>query len=159
MAKNPDPDLKLTTVKGVSRTLDDWLTVFDLCLVALPGRPEAQTFVGIGKKILDVFRDADCRAAFLIVGGERMARRLLGPALDEYLAFVDPEAELPKSLGLERLPAFVHLGLDTSVLEVAEGWNPAEWNRVAKSLATSMSWTRPVLGTPGDPPPHPGWST
>ena len=35
MAKNPDPNLKLTSTKGVTRTLDDWSTMFHLCLVIL----------------------------------------------------------------------------------------------------------------------------
>ena len=36
MAKNPDPSLKLTTRKGVTRTLDDWATMFHLALFVLP---------------------------------------------------------------------------------------------------------------------------
>ena len=41
MAKNPDPTLELATSAGVTRTLDDWTTMFHLCLVILPDRPEA----------------------------------------------------------------------------------------------------------------------
>jgi len=39
VAKNPDPSLKLTSLKGVTRTLDDWSTMLHLTLVILPARP------------------------------------------------------------------------------------------------------------------------
>ena len=61
MAKNPDPTLKLTSSKGVTRTLDDWSTMFHLCLVILPDRPEASVFVPIAQRIFATFGDADCR--------------------------------------------------------------------------------------------------
>src|SRR5215211_4541074 len=70
VAQNPDPTIKLTTTKGVSRTLDDWSTMFHLCLVILPPRPEAAVFVPIARRIFNVFGDADCRTAFCVVGNE-----------------------------------------------------------------------------------------
>ena len=36
MAKNPDPNLSLQTLDGVTRTLDDWTTMFHYVLVVLP---------------------------------------------------------------------------------------------------------------------------
>ena len=75
MAKNPDPNLKLTSTKGVARTLDDWSTMFHLCLVILPPRPEAAVFIPIAKRIFQVLGDADCRTAFCVVGNEFIAAR------------------------------------------------------------------------------------
>ena len=54
MAQDPDPNVELTTARGVTRTLDDWTTSFHLALTVLPGRPEAASFVRIGKRIADV---------------------------------------------------------------------------------------------------------
>ena len=39
VAQNPDPSLQLTSLKGVTRTLDDWTTVFNIAVVLLPTPP------------------------------------------------------------------------------------------------------------------------
>jgi hypothetical protein len=158
MAKNPDPNLKLASTKGVSRTLDDWSTMFHLCLVMLPPRPEASVFVPIAERIFNVFGDADCRTAFCVVGNEFIARAVLGEAEQRYLCFVDPGGEFATSLGLTHLPAFVHLRQDTTLVAAAEGWDPVAWQAVAKEVAKSMAWTAPTVAAAGDPPPTPGWA-
>jgi hypothetical protein len=157
VAKNPDPNLKLASTKGVTRTLDDWSTMFHLCLVILPPRPEAAVFIPIAKRIFAVFGDADCRTALCVVGNEFITKGVLGEAEDQYLSFCDADGELASSLGLTHLPAFVHLRQDTSLVAAAEGWDPAEWQRVAKEVGKSMAWSVPTVGAPGDPPPTPGW--
>ena len=157
MATNPNPTIELTTTKGVTRTLDDWSTMFHLCLVILPPRPEAAMYVPIAERIFKVFGDADCHTAFCVVGNDFIARGVLGAAEDRYMTFVDPDATFVKSLGLTHLPAFVHLRQDTTLVASAEGWNADEWQRVAKEVATAMAWSYPEIARPGDPPPTPGW--
>jgi hypothetical protein len=152
VAKNADPSLKLTSSKGVSRTLDDWCTMFHLCLVMLAPRPEASAFVPIGERIFATFGDADCHTAFYIAGNEFVAR-----AEQKYLTFCDPDATLAASLGLTRLPAFVHLRQDTTLGAAAEGWDPREWQRVAREIGKAMAWTVPEVAGHNDPPPTPGW--
>ena len=66
MAKNPDPTLALSTSTGTSRTLDDWTTMFHLCLVILPDRPEAAAWVPVARRIFDVLGDSDARTAYVI---------------------------------------------------------------------------------------------
>lgn len=157
MAKNPDPALKLTTSRGVTRTLDDWSTMFHLCLVVLPARSEAAAYVPIGMRLFAVFGDADCRFAFVVTGPESVASRILGDAEAKVTTFVDPDLELVKSLGLERLPAFVLLRQDTTLVTSAEGWSPSEWQRVARDTAKLLAWTAPEVSRPGDPAPFAGW--
>ena len=157
MAKNPDPNLKLTSTKGVTRTLDDWSTMFHLCLVILPPRPEAAVFIPIAERIFKVFGDADCRTAFCVVGNEFIAKGVLGEAEHQYLSFVDTDGELVTSLGLTHLPAFVHLRQDTTLVAAAEGWDPAAWQAVAKEVGKAMAWSVPTVAAAGDPPPTPGW--
>ena len=53
MAQDPDPTVELTTARGVTRTLDDWTTSFHLALTVLPGRPEAASYVRIGRRIAE----------------------------------------------------------------------------------------------------------
>jgi hypothetical protein len=157
MATNPDPSLKLATSKGVTRTLDDWSTMFHLCLVILPPRPEAAVFLPIADRIFAVFGDADCRTAYCVMGNEFIARGVLGTYEDKYLTFVDPDGAFVKSLGLERLPALVHLRQDATLVASAEGWDADEWQRVVKEIAKSMAWSFPEVSRPDDPPSTPGW--
>jgi hypothetical protein len=157
VAKNPDPSLKLTSLKGVTRTLDDWATMFHLTLVILPSRPEASDWVPVARRIFRVLGDADCRAGYCITGPPSVARRILADAADEALVFVDPDRVLVQSLGLERLPAFVHLAQDTSLVAAAEGWDPREWQEVARAVSKAMAWSVPEVAGPGDPVATPGW--
>jgi len=157
MAKNPDPELKLTTSRGVTRTLDDWSTMFHLCAVVLPARTEAAPFVRIGLRLFAVFGDADCRFAFVVPGPDTVAKRLLGDAESKVTTFADPDLEFVKSLGLERLPAFVLLRQDTTLVTATEGWDPRDWQRVARETGKLLAWTVPEVAAEGDPPPFPGW--
>jgi hypothetical protein len=159
VAQDPDPTIELTTLRGVTRTLDDWTTSFHLALVVLPGRPEASPYVRVGRRIADVFGGSDTRVAFLVAGPERIARRVLGADADRYLVFLDPDGLVVKSLGLARLPALAHIRLDCSLAGAAEGWDPTKWDEVAGGLAKAMAWTKPLIPAPGDPPPSEGWST
>ncbi|HEX9467714.1 MAG TPA: hypothetical protein VGA11_04840 [Acidimicrobiia bacterium] len=156
--KSPDPNLKLSSSKDVARTVDDWTTMFHLCLVILPPRPEANVFIPIARRIFQVFGDADCHTAFCVVGNEFIARGVLGDAEDEYLTFIDPDGAFVQSLGIQHLPAFVHLRQDTTLVAGAEGWNPREWQQVAKEIAKSMAWSVPEVAAHGDPAPTPGWA-
>lgn len=158
MAKDPDPNLTLTTITGVSKSIDDWTTQFHLALVVLPGRPDAATYLGVAKRLIDVFSGADCRAGYVVVGNERVAGRVLGSQSEERLAFCDPDAAFVKSLGLAHLPALVHIDIGARLTGVAEGWDPQEWARIATGLAAAMRWTKPVFPLPGDPPPFTGWA-
>jgi hypothetical protein len=157
VAQNPDPSLELTTSKGTTRTLDDWSTMFPLCLVMLPSRPEADAWVPVAERIFRTFRDADCHTAFYVAGPASLARRILGPAEDRYLAFADPDATLAKSLGLGHLPAFVYLRQDTTLVAAAEGWSPTAWQQVVDAAAKALAWTTPQVSGPDDPASTPGW--
>jgi len=149
--------LELTTSRGVTRTLDDWSTMFQLCLIVLPARAEAAAWIPVAHRIFATFGDSDCRCAFVVTGGAEVARRLLGQAERDDTTFIDPDQALVTSLGLERLPAFVHLRQDTSVATAAEGWNPEEWQGVAREIARAMAWTYPEITGPNTPPRAEGW--
>jgi hypothetical protein len=157
MARNPDPSLKLTSTKGQTRTLDDWTTMFHLCLVVLPPRPEAARFIPVAQRIFKVFGDADCRTAFCVTGNEFIARGVLGDAEDRILTLCDPDGELVSSLGLTHLPALVHLRQDTSLLVAASGWDPDEWQRAVVTIGNELKWSHPELAKAGDPAPTAGW--
>jgi hypothetical protein len=159
VAKNPDPSLKLTSSKGVTRTLDDWSTMFQLCLVILPDRPEAGAWIPVARRIFDVLGDSDCRVAYVIPSTPAIAQRILGDEEARTATFVDPDRELVKSLGLEHLPALVFLRQDTTVGAAAEGWDPPAWQQVAKEVAAAMKWAVPEVAPPGSslPAPTVGW--
>jgi hypothetical protein len=147
----------MSTIKGVTRTLDDWTTTFHLALVVLPGRPEASQFLPIGRRIIEVLGGSDARPAFLIYGNERNARRVLGGWADQYLTFLDVEGTVVRGLGISRVPAFVHIRNDLSVASLVDGWDPDAWNDAVELLAKEMSWSKPLIPAPGDPRPYAGW--
>ncbi|MDZ4826791.1 MAG: hypothetical protein SGJ13_10075 [Actinomycetota bacterium] len=157
MAQNPDPQISLTSLAGVTRTLDDWATVFNLAIVMLPGRREASGFVPVINRIFATFGDSDVRTTVCVAAPASIAERILGDHADEWLVFCDPDAVLATSLGLERLPAFVHLRQDTTLVTATQGWSPKEWQRVAGEIAKSQNWTTPIVAGRNDPPPTPGW--
>lgn len=157
MAGSPDPQLPVTDLRGTTRTLTEWSTIFHLCLVVLPDRREGGEWIPVARRIFAVFGEADCHSAYVIPSTPTVARRILGDAADETMVFVDPDRALVASLGLERLPAFVYLRQDTTLGAVAEGWNPREWQRVARDVARAMAWTAPDLADVREPRPTPGW--
>jgi hypothetical protein len=157
VAQNPEPTLALTSLKGVTRTLDDWATVFNLAIVLLPARPEAGRWVPVIDRMYRTFGDSDVRTTICVAASPAITRRILGDAADRYLVFADPDEVLAKSLGLERLPAFAHLRQDTSLVGVAQGWSPTEWQKIANEIARTQHWTTPVVTGEGNPPPTPGW--
>jgi hypothetical protein len=157
VAQNPDPSLALTSVKGVTRTLDDWATVFELAIVLLPARPEAAAWVPVIERIYATFGDSDVRTTICMSANAAITRRVLGTAADDWLVFCDPDEVLAKGLALERLPAFVHLRQDTSLSVAAQGWSPTEWQKVADEIARTQHWTTPLVSGAGNPPPSPGW--
>ena len=132
--------------------------MFHLCLVVLPDRPEAARWLPVIRRIFKVLGDADCHTAVCVTGTAAIARRILDTASSEFVVYVDPERALVNSLGLEKLPAFVHLRQDTALVEVAEGWDPKAWQKVADGIAKSMAWSTPRVAGPGDPPPTEGWA-
>lgn len=160
MAKNPDPTLSLSTITGVTRTVDDWTTMFHLCLVILPDRPEAARWIPVARRIFGVLGDSDCRTAYVVTAAPSIAERILESELGKAMVFVDPDRSFVGSLGLEHLPAFVHIRQDTSIGAVADGWDPREWQRVANEIAAAMAWTVPDVNPPGSviPAATSGWA-
>jgi hypothetical protein len=157
VAKNPDPLLPLTSYKGVTRTLDDWATVFNIAVIVVPDRPEGAAFVPVIDRIFATFGDSDVRTVVCVPSTKTITKRILGDAVDRWLVWCDTDRAFVESLGLERLPAFLMLRLDTTLVTVAQGWSPTEWQRVANEIAAKEHWTTPLVHGRGDPAPTPGW--
>ena len=157
MAKNPDPLLPLTSYKGVTRTLDDWATVFNIAVIVVPDRPEGAAFVPVIDRIFATFGDSDVRTIVCVPSTKTITKRILGDAVDRWLVWCDADRALVESLGLERLPSFFMLRQDTSLVTAAQGWSPTEWQRVANEIARKEHWTTPIVHGRGDPAPTPGW--
>lgn len=149
--------MPLIHITGVERPLDDWLTTFHLAVAVLdPYEYESAWLLETAGRIMTAFTGADVRVGFVITASPEDAKQFLGPWADRLFTLCDPDKAFVKSLGLETLPAFVHLGLDGSLLGSAEGWDPAAWDEVAENLAKAMSWTAPDIPAPGDPAPYVG---
>jgi hypothetical protein len=150
-------DLSVTALGGEPRTLEEWVTTFHLVLVVIdPYTDQSAWILETASRILDNFREADCRVGWLVGADADDARAFLGPFADRTLTLVDPDRALIRGLGLERLPALVHILQDLAVAGAAEGWHPAEWQSITENLGRIMSWSRPVIPALGDPSPFEG---
>ncbi len=157
MASDVPPDLVLSPIGRAPRTISEWTTMFHLAVVVIdPYTYESSWILDTATRVLRTYAGADCRVAFLATADEVDTRTFLGPLLDEFLAFYDPERLAVKSFGLERLPAFVHINQRGALDAKAEGWQPDEWREVAENLTRQMSWGRPVIPAVGDPMPFEG---
>ena len=157
MATDPPADLVLAPINGAARSIEEWLTTFQLAAVLLdPFTNESAWILETAGRILRHFIQADCRCAFVVTGTAEEARQFLGPWAEQVLTFADPDREVVKALGLNELPAFVQIRHDLHVESVAQGWDPLEWRTVAQKLAKDMSWSAPVIPLPGDPSPYAG---
>jgi hypothetical protein len=154
---NPAADVELQTLKGGTLALGEMVTMFHLALVVVdPFTHQSAWILPTAQRILGTFRAADVRVGFVVTGTPDEARDFLGPVADEFLVLADPERKLVRSLGLESLPAWVHIDHLLQVEASAQGWNPDEWRLAAEHLAERMDWTRPTIPTAGDPVPFHG---
>lgn len=157
MPTNPAVDTPLVHVSGDERPLEDWLTTFHLAVVVLdPYTYESAWLLETAGRILTHFAGSDARVGFLVTAPPAEAKEFLGPWADRLFALCDPDKALVKSMGLETLPAFIHIGNDGTLLGSAEGWNPEAWRVVVDHLAKTQSWSAPVLPAAGDPAPYTG---
>jgi len=157
MATDPPADLVLSPLGGMPRTVAEWLTNFHLCLVVLdPFTNESAWILETAGRILTNYAAADVRVGWLVTATDDEARQFLGPWATQVLTFADPDRTAVKALGLEELPALVHLNVSGALEGSAEGWHPAAWRGVLENLSRILSWSRPVLPVPGDPAPYSG---
>lgn len=157
MPTNPAGDVTLTHISGAELPLEDWLTTFHLAVAVLdPYEYESAWLLETAGRILETFAGADVRVGFLVTATPDDAKQFVGPWADRLFILCDPDKALVKSMQLEQLPAFVHLGIDGTLLGSAQGWNPAEWRAVADNLAKVMSWKAPAIPAAGDPKPYAG---
>jgi hypothetical protein len=154
---DPSGDVTLTHISGVALPLDEWLTTFHLGVVVLdPFEYESAWLLDTAGRILDVFAQADVRVGFVVTSTPADAQAFVGPWAEKLFVLCDPDKAFVKSLQLEQLPAFVHVGIDGTLLGSAEGWDPLEWRAVADNLARIMSWKAPDIPAAGDPRPYQG---
>jgi hypothetical protein len=157
MATDPPGDLELTPLRGDAHTVSEWLTTFHLCFVVLdPYTNESAWILETAGRMLQTYSAADVRVAFLVTATPEETRQFLGPWTERLLAFADADRRVVKALGLQELPAFVHLNISGAVEDSAEGWDPDAWRRVAENLSRILDWTRPTIPGPGDPAPYSG---
>lgn len=146
-------DITLETTSGHGHTLGEWLTVFNLLAVVIdPYTHQSGWILPTASRLFLHYEEADIRCAFVACCDAEGARSFLGGFAAEHLVLVDPDRELVRSLGIERLPALVHLAQDASVLGSSQGWNAREWSSVIAGVEETMDWrVRPVMPAPGDP--------
>jgi len=131
--------------------------MFHLVIVVVdPYTYESSWILPTATRVLREYSAADCRVAFLVTADDADSTQFVGPLAQEFLVFTDPDRTAVKALGLEQLPALVHLNQAHAIEGCAEGWEPDEWRDVTTHLSTVMSWARPMIPAAGDPTPFAG---
>ena len=158
MATNPPSDLVLTPLNGQGRAVSAWISMFHLVFVALtPGNERSRWILPTAARIFETYDEADCRVAWLVAGADESdARHLLGVWADEVLTFLDPGFAAVRAFGLATLPAVVHLGMDGTIVNAVEGWDPPGWRKLTDDLSRILSWTKPPIPWLNDPAPFEG---
>lgn len=157
VAATPSPDLMLEPLSleadgYPARPLSEWLTTFHLASVVLdPFTNESSWILPTAARVLRAFSGAAVRTNLIVTASADDAAAFLGPLAKEFLVFTDPDRAAVKAFGLATLPAFVFVRSDGTIPASTEGWNPAQWRAVAKSIAEVTSWTAPAIPAPGDP--------
>jgi hypothetical protein len=150
-------DLSLKPLDGEARPLEEWLTTFHLASVVLdPYTNESSWVLKSAVRILEAFRGSHARVNFVVTAGEDDARAFLGPLVDRFLVFCDPDRAIVRALGLRELPAFTFVRVDGEAVATAEGWNAAEWRAVADAISGTTHWRSPTIPAAGDPRPFAG---
>lgn len=145
-------DLQLDPIGAPPLNMSDQVTMFHLVTVALdPYTYESAWILETAGRILEEFVGADCRVAWLVTADEKDAKAFLGPWAERFLTFADPDRTVVAGLGIEEIPALVHVGNDLSIIGKADGWDPEQWKPITDNLAKMMSWSKPVFPKPGDP--------
>ncbi len=157
VATNPAPDLALVPLTGHTRSVRELLTTFHLLFVAVdPANLRSRWIVPTASRVLFEYEQADCRVAWLVAGDPADARTLLGRWATDIMTFVDPELTAINGFGISTLPAIVHVGMDLTIVNSVEGWDPPAWRALTLELSQRMSWSRPHIPAPGDPGPFDG---
>jgi hypothetical protein len=116
-----------------------------------PTNARSRWVVPTAARVLTEYEQADCRVAWLVAGDAGDAHRFLGRWATDVLTFADPALTAVRGFGLQTLPAIVHLGMDGTVVNAVEGWDPPAWRNLTSELSRQMGWSRPLLPGPGDP--------
>ena len=157
MASNPALETKLTALGGETRPLEEWLTTFHLASVVLdPYTNESSWVLKTAVRILENLRGTDARVNFVVTSDADSAKAFLGPLVEDFLVYCDPDRSFVRALGLTQLPAFVFIRLDGTLEAFAEGWDAEEWRKVAEQIATTTAWIPPTIPVAGDPGPFHG---
>lgn len=150
-------DVELHPIGGEPVSLADQTQLFHFVAVAIdPYEIESSWILETASRILFELREADCRVAWVVTAEEDDARTFLGPHAENVLTFCDPDRELVKALGLEQIPALIHVSTSQELVGRANGWNPETWKPITNHLAEILAWNRPSYPKPGDPPAFAG---
>jgi len=157
VATDPPQDLTLTPLGGHARTIQELLVTFHMLLVAFdPYEEQSSWLLPTATRLLRAFDQADVRVAVLVTADAANARLWLGPHATEFRAFVDPDRTVVRGFGLKELPAAVFLGMDGTIIQSAEGWQPGDWRKVVEKVAGITGWKAPMVPLPKDPAPFAG---
>jgi hypothetical protein len=146
-------DNSISAISGHKQTLAEWLTTFNILAVVIdPYTHQSGWILPTAARLFGHYEEADIRCCFVVTSEAEGAAEYLGPFGRDFLVLLDPERKLVAEMGLETVPAIVHINQDGSVAGSAEGWQPAEWSEVLAGVEEDMDWrSKPILPGSKDP--------
>lgn len=148
--------VRLRNRAGQVRTVDEFTTLFDLCLVVVDGLAPDDLCVlrPVVERVHRTLGDADCTFGLLVVGADAdRALDVAGPLARAMSVFADPDGSAVAALGIRGAPALVWIDTQPAVRAVVDGWDGYAWRGVLAELARKLAWTKPLVPAPGDPQP------
>ena len=157
MASNPALDTKLTALGGETRPLEEWLTTFHLASVVLdPYTNESSWVLKTAARILENLRGTDARVNFVVTADADGAKAFLGPLIDDFLVYCDPDRAFVRTLGLASCRRSCSSASTARCKPAPRVGTPSSGVTVAEQIATTTAWISPTIPVAGDPGPFHG---
>ena len=109
-------------LKGLTNAVRQ-LGLIQPIIVRPAGGQRYQVIVGERRRLAALQAGETAVPVIVRTCSDEEARQFLGPLLDEFLAFSDPDRLMVKAMGLEQLPAFVHVNVSSGIDAKAERVN------------------------------------
>lgn len=152
-----DLSLVLKDINGKEETLYDITEIFEVGFVFVPPGRDLGGFIPVFDEIFKTLAGSAMMCSLVIALPQEQAQEVVEPYkkdLDKVKIFTDENGALAKSLGINSVPSFVHVGIGGKIVSQVEGWQIDSWQGQLNLSAKHLKWTSPQLyGQPNLPAP------
>mgnify|MGYP003403104484 CR=1 FL=1 len=143
-----DLNLKLTDINGKSQTLANLTMLFEPGFIFVPAGRDLGDFMPVVNEVYKTLGSASLVCSIVVTLPIEQTKEVTAQFkedLHDIKIFVDPKGELAQSLGVTKLPSFVHLGINGIEVSKVQGWSIQSWQTALDKSAKYLKWTSPQL--------------